>query len=100
MHKNVQVMSFKNYENNSKIVKVMIKNRVVPFYLEHGVHCTSKNNTLVLGKLWQMLTDFHNSFSLGLSDKFAERPLLYFLPILSLSLHEFVKYKRSKIVKL
>jgi len=49
MHKNVQVMSFKNYENNSKIVKVMIKNRVVPFYLEHGVHCTSKNNTLVLG---------------------------------------------------
>jgi len=28
--------SFKNYENNSTIVKVMMKNRVAPFYLRHA----------------------------------------------------------------
>jgi len=32
-----EVASFKNFENSLKTVKVMMKTKVAPFYLRHGV---------------------------------------------------------------
>jgi len=32
-----EVVSFKNFENNLTAVKVMMKTKVAPFYLGHGV---------------------------------------------------------------
>jgi len=44
-----------------------------------------------------MLADFKNSFTVGLRSKFATRLVSYFPPTLTVSLHYFVKYKRSTI---
>jgi len=32
-----KVTCYKNYENNAKIVKVRMKNKVAPFYLGHSI---------------------------------------------------------------
>jgi len=46
-----EVASFKNFENNLTTVKVMMKTKVAPFYLGHGVYRTqikSRDNGLLV----------------------------------------------------
>jgi len=45
-------------------------------------------------QLLQMLTDFQNSFTDGLCNKFTVNPRYIFPRTLSVSLNYFVKYKR------
>jgi len=42
MQKNVRSCGFKNFENSLTTVKVMMKTKVAPFYLGHGVDPTGE----------------------------------------------------------